>query len=402
MSVKHQWPIAKFKDVTTLITDGTHHSPETFSSGDYLYLTSKNIRKNYLDLSNIAYVNESVHREIYKRCPVKRGDVLLTKDGANTGLAAENTLEQEFSLLSSVALLRPAPDRLDSRYLVHWINSPMGQNQIVQNMSGSAIRRLILAEINKKPIPLPPLSEQKRIADILDKADAIRRKRQQAAAILDEVEVALFQNRFGDPVSNRRGWSVVPLGELFAEPPNYGTMIKPSSSVGEWLDLRVANIQDGKLTLEDRKYVNLPASMVNRHEVREGDLLLARAIGSLDHLGKCIIAQPGGEKWAFDSHLMRVRFNQNRVRSRFVHAFLTSPGGRHEFLLNSRRSAVQFNINTKEMAKIRIPLPSLSQQDAFVEELDHVQNVGYNNTHARNHSEHLFNSLVQRAFKGEL
>ncbi len=102
MSTRSGWPMSTLDEVTSLITDGTHHSPPTSESGDYLYLTSKNIRRNYLDLSSVGRVDAAVHREIYNRCPVKKGDVLLTKDGANTGLAAENTFEEEFSLLSSV------------------------------------------------------------------------------------------------------------------------------------------------------------------------------------------------------------------------------------------------------------------------------------------------------------
>jgi type I restriction enzyme, S subunit len=299
--------------------------------------------------------------------------------------------------------LRGDTSRVAPRYLLHALRSNVVRRQVSRVANRSVNQASIsITSLKNLAIPLPPLPEQKRTAAILDKADAIRRKRQEAQGLLASVGPALYQERFGDPVHNRKGWDVVPFVELFAVSPNYGTMVKPNDTAIGWLDLRVANIQAGKLDLRDRKYVVLPDEMIERHEVREGDLLLARAIGSIEHLGKCIIAHPGSEKWAFDSHLMRVRFKPDRVLPRFVHAFLTTPGGRHEFLRNSRRSAVQFNINTKEMARIQIPLPPLAKQQEFIQELDCINGLSLQQTATTTEIDDLFNSLVQRAFRGEL
>jgi type I restriction enzyme S subunit len=291
----------------------------------------------------------------------------------------------------------------EPRYLRHLVMGDSFHSKFMNTVAGvgGSLVRARPENVGRIEIPLPPLSEQKRIADILDKADSIRRKRQEADALLTSVRSAVFHERFGDPVANPKSWEVVKLGELFERSPSYGTMIKPSDEVRGWLDLRVANIQGGKLDLSSRKYVDLPEEKIEQHEVREGDLLLARAIGSVEHLGKCIIADPEDQKWAFDSHLMRIRFDATRVLPRFVHAFLESPGGRHEFLRNSRRSAVQFNINTKEMACIRIPLPPLIDQQRFIGELDLLDQLSKRQNSASQENESLFNSLVHRAFTGE-
>ena len=116
--VDPDWPIVELGEVCESIMDGTHLSPTNTGQGERLYLTSKNVRENHIDLSNANYVSEADHRPIYTRCSVKKGDVLYVKDGANTGLAAINTLEEEFSLLSSVAVLRGKCDILDNRFLV--------------------------------------------------------------------------------------------------------------------------------------------------------------------------------------------------------------------------------------------------------------------------------------------
>jgi type I restriction enzyme S subunit len=161
---------ATFSDVCTRIQDGTHFSPQS-KDGEHLYITSKNIRPGRLDLSSTAWISTEEHTEIYKRCPVNKGDILLTKDGANTGNACLNTLECEFSLLSSVAFIRPEPNQCDTNYMLQWILSDMFQSEIQRGMSGNAISRLTLSKIKNLSIHLPSLEKQKEIAGILSSID---------------------------------------------------------------------------------------------------------------------------------------------------------------------------------------------------------------------------------------
>lgn len=162
------WTTATFEQICTKISDGTHHSPKIQHTepgpGRFKYVTSKNIRPWGLDLEGVTYVDESVHREIFARCNPEFGDVLLTKDGVNTGVVAINSLNEEFSLLSSVALLKIKSSLVDARFLKHYIASPDGNRALLGSMTGTAIRRIILREIKEAVIPLPPLAEQKRIA----------------------------------------------------------------------------------------------------------------------------------------------------------------------------------------------------------------------------------------------
>jgi type I restriction enzyme S subunit len=108
--IPRDWNVVSALDACSKIQDGTHFSPR-IGGNDYLYITSKNIRFGRLDISTAARIDTRQHQAIYRRCDVKKGDVLLTKDGANTGNAALNTLEEEFSLLSSVAFLRFHPGK---------------------------------------------------------------------------------------------------------------------------------------------------------------------------------------------------------------------------------------------------------------------------------------------------
>ena len=143
------------------ITDGTHNSPPNSASGDFLYITAKNIKNLAICLDDATYVSKETHESIYSRCSPELNDVLLTKDGT-IGEVAVNNLNYPFSMLSSVALIKPSNGILPW-FLAYILISDLLQNKMKKNAKGSALKRIILAQINNFIIPLPPLAEQQRI-----------------------------------------------------------------------------------------------------------------------------------------------------------------------------------------------------------------------------------------------
>lgn len=164
------WSCSTLDEVCLKIQDGTHFSPkQQATSGRYKYVTAKNVRSWGLDLSDMTYVDEIQHRAIYLRCDPRKGDVLLVKDGVNTGDAALNTLDEEFSLLSSVCLLRANSVALEGAFLRYFLLSPAGYRLLTGKMTGTAIKRIILRRIKETPVPLAPLPEQHRIVAEIEK-----------------------------------------------------------------------------------------------------------------------------------------------------------------------------------------------------------------------------------------
>ncbi|MEZ8727525.1 restriction endonuclease subunit S [Vibrio cyclitrophicus] len=168
--VPSSWALETLEQRLDVIKDGTHFSPKS-KEGPCKYLTSKNIRFGELDLTNISYISQEEHDRIYKGSPVKYGDILLTKDGANTGNAAINTLEEPFSLLSSVAYLRGSEKDVDHGYLLQLLLSPKGQSMMKSAMAGQAITRLTLKKIGAFVLPFAPIDEQNEIERILSTVD---------------------------------------------------------------------------------------------------------------------------------------------------------------------------------------------------------------------------------------
>lgn len=181
------WEVKRLKELCSKISDGTHNSPANDVYGKYMYITAKNIKKDGIILDNVTFVSETDHRAIYKRCDPKLGDVLYIKDGVTTGVATINNLTEEFSLLSSVALLRPSKKIL-SFYLKCVLNTPTKYNQIRSEMGGAAITRLTVNKIERISIPLPPLPLQQSFAA---KIEAIERQKQQVKQSLKDLETLL-------------------------------------------------------------------------------------------------------------------------------------------------------------------------------------------------------------------
>lgn len=161
----------RLSDVSVKIQDGTHFSPELGGS-DFKYITSRNIGLGLMKLDAVETISEPEHRKIYRRCDTRFGDLLITKDGANTGNAALNPFREEISLLSSVAFVRCDPRKASEAYILQYLLSRRGRQQVKDAMAGNAITRLTLAKIRDLVVPMPEVGEQRALARVLGDADA--------------------------------------------------------------------------------------------------------------------------------------------------------------------------------------------------------------------------------------
>jgi type I restriction enzyme S subunit len=192
------WKHTRLGDICQ-INDGTHFSPKNTSDGEYMYITAKNIKPYFIDLTKISYISEKDHKEIYARCSPVKGDVLYIKDGATAGIATLNTLDDEFSLLSSVALLKCSSQILNT-FLVHYMNSTIGKKNFLGYIGGAAITRLTLIKIKNVCFSLPPIKDQQ---NIVQKLDALSTETKRLEAIyqqklldLEELKKSVLQKAF--------------------------------------------------------------------------------------------------------------------------------------------------------------------------------------------------------------
>lgn len=191
------WEKKTLKDICIKLNDGTHFSPESFKTGEYKYVTAKNIRLSGFDFSNITYVPEEVHRPIFERCNPELGDVLYIKDGATTGIAMVNTLEEEFTLLSSVALLKQDRAIINGYFLAALLNNEDMYLDIRNNMGGAAITRLTIAKLNVIKVIVPPIAIQEQFAKFVKQTDkskvAVQKASDEAQLLFDSLMQKYFE-----------------------------------------------------------------------------------------------------------------------------------------------------------------------------------------------------------------
>lgn len=149
------------------ITDGTHQTP-TYSDKEngIPFLSSKDVTSQKIDWSNIKYITKDLHEELQKRVKPKRNDILLAKNGT-TGVAALVETDKVFDIYVTLALIRPT-NMICPKFLLFIVNSPFCKNQFNGHLTGIGVPNLHLNDICKTMIPIPPLTEQKRIVSKIE------------------------------------------------------------------------------------------------------------------------------------------------------------------------------------------------------------------------------------------
>ena len=323
---------------------------------------------------------------------------VLLSSRAPIGLVAINT--EPVCTNQGFKSLIPKAKHVDPDYLYWWLVANReqlngkGRGATFKEISKSIVEQLLL------PLPMsqgkPDLDEQKRIAAILDKADAIRRKRQQALRLTDDFLRSVFLDLFGDPVTNPKGWKETTAGEEleFLTSGSRG-WAKYYADEGD-LFVRIQNLRGGILDLSDAAYVDAPDSAeAKRTRVQPGDVLLSITAD----LGRTAVVPDGIGKAHINQHLAILRFaSLNPV---FVSHLLATPGGQSQFQ-SLNRSAVKAGLNFDDIRSIRLLAPPLELQEEFASIVEKVIGFCGSLTDSTGQSAELFASLQQRAFKGDL
>jgi len=373
--IPEDWDVRSLSEVCLKIQDGTHFSPK-LGGDDYLYVTSKNIRFGFLDLSSAGYISASEHTKIYKRCDVKRGDVLLTKDGANTGNAAINTLDEEVSLLSSVAFLRFDPQKHAAGYFLQQILSSFGQKQIQDAMSGNAITRLTLAKIKQLKFPVPVSSEQRAIATALSDVDSlitvldklIGKKRAIKTAVMQQ----LLTGKKRLPGFSGE-WEVTRLGEHVTFLRNGVNSRAELTADGAIKYLHYGDIHTSDRVRLDTRTVVMPCLPEERaralDRLRDGDLIFADASEDLDGVGKSIeIRGTDGVEVVAGLHTIAARFDKSILADGFK-AYLQFIPAFRQHLRRLAAGTKVYATNRSHIASAEIHLPDTNEQQAIAQVL---------------------------------
>ncbi|WP_084977565.1 restriction endonuclease subunit S [Plesiomonas shigelloides] len=289
-------------------------------------------------------------------------------------------------------------DNVDLRYLYYFFKS-RGFNDVI---SGSAQPQITRQGLTKIEIPLPPLAEQKRIAAILDKADALRRKRQQAIELADQFLRSVFLDMFGDPVTNPKGWEVQTLSDI--------ATVRSGVTKGRKLDekktvfvpyMRVANVQDGHIKLDDVQEIEVLETDVERYSLSPGDLLLTEG-GDPDKLGRGAVWHGEVTPCIHQNHIFCVRANGSIVHPEFLSAQIGSQRGKRYFLKVGKQTTGIATINKTVLSAYPAIVPPMDKQIKYVSVVEKVR-ASLSNVFASDaEMSALFDSISHQAFSGQL
>lgn len=370
---------------------------EIFVSKGYLVYEQQHVIENDFSLGRY-FVNEAKYKEMegFKVIP---DDLIISCAGTIGKIAIVPSNARPGIINQALMRIRPDQNKVLPIYLKRYLESPIAQREIFSKAPGSALKNLAaISEIKKSKIPLPPLEEQKRIAAILDKADRIRRKRQEAIVLTEELARSLFLDMFGDPVTNPKGWEVRKLEDVTNKITD-GVHAKPKYTETGIPFISVKDITTGKLIFDNCKFISEEAHLkyIKRCNPEFGDILYTK-VGAT--YGRPALINVKNEFSIYVSVAL-LKPKRNIIRSEFLKEVMVTPAVKHQADKSIKGIGVP-DLHLNMIRQFLIPVPDLDIQDKFLSKVRKINKQFLKQEKHLQESENLFNSLLQRAFRGDL
>ncbi|MCP4350036.1 MAG: restriction endonuclease [Desulfobacterales bacterium] len=342
---------------------------------------------------DFGIINPEPHK--YTDSPTKiskQGDIILCIRATIGNL---NWADKKYCLGRGVAGLCPNKKYLEPNYLWWWLD--ITKNQLSQLGKGSTYKQISRQDIESYTIPLPQLSEQKRIAAILDKADAIRRKRQQAIKLADEFLRAVFLDMFGNVVKNTKNWSTACLGDVCKT--RLGKMLDSKQQTGKYLRpyLRNANVLWNNLNLKDLFEMDFNEKDRKEFRLCYGDVLICEG----GEVGRSAIWRDELAECYFQKAIHRIRPDMKKLIPEYLINlmwFYAKNGGFQDHVT----SVTIPHLTGIKLKNMEIPLPPVQFQKKFSYIVNKLNLKKERLMKLDNIAGVLIKSLIQRAFRGEL
>lgn len=338
---------------------------------------------------------------ISKKQKVRRYDVVVAASSGSldvVGKAAPMLADFDGGFGAFCKVLRPN-SKVHPGYFAHFFKTKDYRQRISALAAGANINNLRNEHLDEMQIPLPPLDEQKIIADILDRAEALRAKRIAALAQLDELVQSIFVDMFGDQVTNPNDWPVLGIEdicELIVDCVN--RTAQTVEDVTPFKMIRTSNVKEGKINLSYVKYVTEETfhRWNRRATPQRGDVLLTREAP----VGEAGIIDTD-EKVFLGQRLMLYRADQNRITPEYLLFSYRGEFLKHQFEKNGSGSTVK-HLPLPVCRSFEILVPPLALQKEFSRRVEAVNKLKTVHKTSLAELDEIFASLQYRAFRGEL
>lgn len=362
--------------------------------------------------SGAFILDQTTTKRLYETIPpdsdlwLKPGDLLVQR--SNTidlvGTAAIYNGDPDAYVYPDLMMRLRFREPETARFVQRFMNSPAGRLFFLRMAVGSSgsMPKISGAKLRTMDVPCPPLAEQRRIADVLDRAEALRVKRRAAIVQLDRLTHALFFELFGDPAANSNQWPMMQVGDVGDVQGGLQVSHARKNCPREVPYLRVANVYRGFLDLGEIKTLRATNAEVDRTTLVREDLLIVEGHGNPSEIGRGALWDGSIDGCVHQNHIIRVRFDRGRVLPVYACEFLNSPGGRRHLLRKSKTTSGLNTISVSEVRTTPLAVPPLPLQREFARRIAAVDKLKTAHRASLTQLDELFASLQHRAFRGEL
>lgn len=370
----------------------------------------------YIDIGSVDRVSKAIvdtqaipGRDAPSRArqPVMEGDVLVSTVRPNLNAVALVQRKYHGAVASTgFSVLRPNTELLHSGYLFHWVRSPQFVHSVSRQATGASYPAVSDRLVRSMSIPLPPIEEQRRIADILDKADAIRRKRQEAIALTDDLLRSTFLEMVSVGHSDYVGWDKTQIQHL-AQRGKGGMRTGPFGSAlrhSEFVDRGIAvlgidNAVRNEFAWDERRYITAEKyEGLRRYTVKPHDVIIT----IMGTTGRTAVVPDDIPTAITTKHLATITVDRDLAEPEFIaHAIRLDQWVLGQ-LAGRSRGAIMAGLNLGIIRELELRVPPLWLQREFGRMVDKVRHLRSHLSSAAEQSDALFGSLQQRAFRGEL
>ena len=368
-----------------------------YYQGDVPWITGADISGPRADTARSFITEEAIRESATNRVPA--GTVLLV---TRTSVGKVALAASELCFSQDITAITPDPRCLDRLYLVHFLRRQ--QPHLERLARGATIKGVTRAAVADLAIPLPPLAEQKRIAGILDAADALRAKRRETLAQLDTLLQSTFLDMFGDPVKS--GWTMATVeavasgqrGAIRTGP--FGSQLLHSEFVDEGIrvlgiDNAVANeFREG----EPRFITAQKYKQLRRYTVRPRDVLITL----MGTCGRCAVVPDNISTAINTKHLCCITLDRGKCLPEFMHAYFLEHPIARRYLERNAKGAIMSGLNMRIIKALPIPAAPLDLQHRFAAIVEAVEQQKARQRAHLTELDTLFASLQSRAFRGDL
>jgi type I restriction enzyme S subunit len=353
------------------------------------------------DIGDGVYVNKSarfMNSAAFSRLrctEIMRGDILLARMPDPLGRCCIFPGDEKKSVtVVDICIIRPNVNKVNTKWLSHILNSPLIRGQIAGFARGATRVRISRKDLSKLTLPLPPLLEQQRIAAILDKAEEIKRKREQAIAKLDELAQSTFVEMFGDPLTNELELPTAKLEEITIKITD-GEHLNPKFTEHGMPIVMAGNVLENDVELSLAKKVSTEDGHKFRKKCKpeKYDLLLVSRGATI---GRMTIVNSSDEFCLMGSVIL-IKVNLDKVNPIYLTTLLKFPHMRSALYKTSGSSAQQA-IYLKDLKNQTCLLPDIHNQNKFGEKIKSINSARKLHIQALHQSSNLSSSLQNQAF----